>query len=54
VPQRPDEDAPIKIEEAKAAIRDGIERAKALVDEYERVLHPDPADADADADSDSG
>jgi hypothetical protein len=49
VSQSQDEKAPIEIEQARAAIRNGIERARALVDEYERVILPDRALADLDA-----
>lgn len=47
--QTQNERSPNEIEQARTAIRNGIERARALVDEYERVLLRDPALADADS-----
>jgi hypothetical protein len=36
-----DDRTPIEFENAQAAIREGIERARALVDEYGRVIRTD-------------
>jgi hypothetical protein len=46
MPQPTDEQTPAEIENAQAAIREGIERAKALVDEYGRVIRPETAEID--------
>ena len=40
------EEAPIRIEETQAALREGIERAKAMVHDYERLIRAQPAEAD--------
>jgi hypothetical protein len=47
VPLSKDDQTPIEIENARAAIRDGIGRAKALVDEYGRAILADVEESEA-------